>query len=237
MQLKLDRVGRYLPNRWLLSNISFDLTPGLTVLAGPNGAGKSTLAQLIALLWPPDAGRIAFDGLDPWCLPETQRARIKQRIGYLPQSLLLPQRLRVSAVCHYFAALWGVEEKAIFRVIQVWGLVSLYHQRVSRLSVGERQRLLLAVSELAQPSLWVLDEPFRALDAEGTHQLVGRLATVTDGPYPVTVLLITHLFGPIERLWDKLLLLEHGHLAGQLTAADTGLTLTEAYRRLHIDRR
>ncbi|MBE3557176.1 MAG: ATP-binding cassette domain-containing protein [Firmicutes bacterium] len=188
-------------------------------------------------MWPPDEGRIEFDGVDPWCLPETQRARIKQHIGYVPQALLLPQRLRVSAVFRYFAVLWGVEEKAAFRAMQTWGLASLCRQRVSYLLGGERQRLLLAVSELAQPSLWVLDELFRALDAEGAHQLEGRLATVTRGPHPVTVFLITHLFGPIERLWDKLLLLEHAHLAGQLTAADTGLTLTEAYRRLHIERR
>jgi ABC-type multidrug transport system ATPase subunit len=164
--------------RWgqnvVLDEIDLEMGPGsLTWLAGANGAGKTTLLRIACGLVAPDPGSVAFDGLHP----RRNRRAFQRRLGFLSAG----DRgiyARLSAGDHLY--LWArlallpadAVEPSVRRVVEQVGLEDLLQLRADRMSMGQRQRLRIAMTFLHSPDLVLLDEPLNSLDQAGADALL-----------------------------------------------------------------
>jgi ABC-2 type transport system ATP-binding protein len=157
----------------VLTGVDARIDPGSTAaIFGANGAGKTTLLRIAAGLILPDSGRVASYGLDP----EQTRTEFQRRIGFLPAGNSgLYARLKAEHhldLCARLALMPKAHRRtAIAREVERFGLDGLLGRRVDRLSMGQRQRLRLALVFLHEPSVVLLDEPATSLDEEGIATL------------------------------------------------------------------
>ena len=194
-----------------IDDLDLTLQPGVTALVGANGAGKSTLLRLITTLLVPDAGTITWDGVDVAARPED----LRRRLGYLSTTTRLTPRLTAREVLRHIGALYGLEgaelESRIAFQTAAFGLERVLDQRLDGLSTGERQRVNLARTLLADPDLVVLDEPATGLDLVAAAQVQAAVrAARREGRL---ILLATHHLDEVEALADRLLVLRQGRLA------------------------
>ena len=166
---------RGVAKRWIrdgppiLDDLDLTLAPGeLVAVTGRNGIGKTTLLRVIAGLLVCDAGTVRVLGLDP----ERERTAFNRHLGLLTAGNSgLYARLGVDQNLEFWARLALVPRpRRRARIAEVFDLFELHEvrgRRVDRLSMGQRQRLRLALAFLHEPSLALLDEPSTSLDADG----------------------------------------------------------------------
>ena len=172
-----------LSKRWprtvspVLDEVTLSLPPGTaTRLTGSNGAGKTTLLRIAAGLIRPDSGSVDAFGLDPF----DDRREFQSRVGYLSAgsaglyARLTPRRhLELQAALALLPR--GARGAAVERELDHFALHELASRRTDRLSMGQRQRLRLALTLLAGPDLLLLDEPQTSLDDDGAELLAAAL--------------------------------------------------------------
>lgn len=152
----------------------------VTWLGGRNGSGKTTFLRLLAGLIDPDAGEIRLDGLHPMA----DRREYQRRLGFLPAGNgALYARLSVADNLEFWAGLAmlprRVRRTRIESVLARFELAPLAHSRVDRLSMGQRQRIRIAMTFLHEPEVVLLDEPHTSLDEDGIRLLDSALAELT----------------------------------------------------------
>lgn len=149
--------------RLVLDGLDLDVQAGSVVLlAGTNGSGKTTLLRCVAGLAAHD-GQVAIDGR-PWRGTRADR----RHVGYLPQSLGLPEWATVDEVLGLFGRLRRTEP-AVLEVPE--GFLPDRDQRIGDLSGGQRQRVAIGVALLGRPRLLLFDEPAANLDDDGRDDL------------------------------------------------------------------
>jgi ABC-2 type transport system ATP-binding protein len=169
------------PGRPILDGAAMTVAKGTTVLvSGRNGAGKTTLLRIAAGLITPEEGTVRLGGLDP----ERDRDEFHKRLGFLSAGNTgLYARLTMEHHLEFWARLALLPRNrratAIERVLDAFELREFVGRRVDRLSMGQRQRLRLALAFLHDPELVLLDEPTTSLDQEGVTLLAGALAELT----------------------------------------------------------
>lgn len=161
----------------VLEGVSLRLEPGQAVaICGRNGAGKTTLLRIAAGLFGPDQGSVRLDGLDP----EHDRTEFQRRLGFLSAGNSgLYARLKPEHHLELWSRLALVpkrrREAAIAGAVRAFELDPLCGKRVDRLSMGQRQRLRLALAFLHEPTVVLLDEPGTSLDDEGIAMIGAAL--------------------------------------------------------------
>jgi ABC-2 type transport system ATP-binding protein len=164
----------------VLDGLDLELMPGsCTWVGGRNGAGKTTMLRVAAGLIEPDAGRVEVWG-------ETARAagvRYRRAVSFLPAGDRgLYARLTVRAQLRFWARISMLERARFQRMltasVEAFALSELLDRRVDRMSMGQRQRLRLAMAFLAEPDVVLLDEPLTSLDGEGGELLAQAIATL-----------------------------------------------------------
>ncbi len=187
---------------------------GLTVgrgevvgLLGPNGAGKTTLIKSLLGLVQPDAGEVRLLGR-PASDPEA-----RARVGYLPELFRYQPWLTASEVLALHVRLSGAEVSGEERraCLELVGLAERASDRVGGFSKGMQQRLGLAVALVARPELVILDEPTSALDPIGRVDV--RDLVLDLKARGIAVLLNSHLIGEVERVCDRVVILDRGRVA------------------------
>jgi ABC-type multidrug transport system ATPase subunit len=151
----------------------------LVGVCGANGTGKTTLLRICAGLIEPDGGSVRLYGLDP----RRNRAAYQRRVGFLSAG---DRGLYARLTTRQHLELWGRVSllgrerlrPAIERTIAQLDLGPLLDGRMDRLSMGQRQRVRLAMAFLHEPDLVLLDEPLNSLDGHGTELLLGCLANL-----------------------------------------------------------
>jgi heme exporter protein A len=158
---------------------------GFLLVTGPNGSGKTTLLRVLAGLDAPSSGAIE--------LPD------RAEVGYLGHEALVYRELTPLENLHLFGRLYHVPDRAerIGMLLERFGLWEVRDERVSTFSRGMRQRLGLCRVLLHEPGLVVLDEPFNALDIDGSELLD---ATLDELHGRSAVVVATHDPGRVERL-------------------------------------
>ena len=151
--------------RRLFANLDFEVAPHtLLEVRGPNGSGKTSLLRNLCGLLPPAAGSICWNGIDIGALGDEYRARIAY-LGHLSgvkDELTARENLRLSAL----AAALPAGDRDIDAALHQLGAGHFRHLPCKALSQGQRRRVALARLCLsAARTLWILDEPFTALDA------------------------------------------------------------------------
>lgn len=172
--------------RWgeqqVLRSASLRVPPGTTAwVGGKNGVGKTTFLRIVAGLVEAHEGDVKLDGLDP----QRDRRRYQQGIGFLSAGDRgLYARLSVRQNLELWARLAFLRgesaNSAIAAAVERFSLEALSESRVDRLSLGQRQRVRLAMAFLHRPRLVMLDEPVNSLDEDGIALLVAALVELND---------------------------------------------------------
>ena len=161
-------------DRRLFSDVNFSLAEGrLLHVLGPNGAGKTTLLRSLCGLFQPDGGEIAWHGEDVRKDWEGFRRRILffGHLNGIKGELNGVENLRVATVL----AGRRMEDEAFWRALAQMGLAGFEDLPVRILSQGQKKRVALARLLLTDARLWILDEPFTALDVEAVALLQQRI--------------------------------------------------------------
>ena len=195
-----------------VDGVSFTVGRGEVLgLLGPNGAGKTSVIKMLLGLVRPDAGDVLLLGRparDPLA---------RAGVGYLPELFRYQPWLTATEVLSLHVRLAGVAVPAEERR-ECLALVGLAHRagdRVGGFSKGMQQRLGLAVALVARPQLVILDEPTSALDPIGRADVRDLLLSLK--ARGVAVLLNSHLIGEVERVCDRVVILDKGRVAASGT--------------------
>jgi ABC-2 type transport system ATP-binding protein len=183
-------------------------------LLGPNGAGKTSVIKMLLGLVRPDGGEVMLLGesaADP---------AARTRVGYLPELFRYQPWLSATEVLalHVRLSGIGVTAKEQRDCLTLVGLAERTGDRVGGFSKGMQQRLGLAVALVAGPELVVLDEPTSALDPLGRADV--RDIVLELKARGVAVLLNSHLIGEVERVCDRVVILDRGRVAASGTLAE-----------------
>jgi ABC-2 type transport system ATP-binding protein len=210
-----------------VDDVGFTVGRGEVVgLLGPNGAGKTSVIKILLGLVRPDAGEVLLLGRpahDP-----VSRARV----GYLPELFRYQPWLTAAEVLRLHVRLSGVDvpQEERGEALAMVGLADRAGDRVGGFSKGMQQRLGLAVALVAHPEFVVLDEPTSALDPIGRADVRDLLLWLK--AKGVAVLLNSHLIGEVERVCDRVVILDKGRLAASGSLAEL---LGQRELRLRLD--
>lgn len=204
---ELNEVGFSRDGRCVLESVSAEIEVGATAIVGPSGSGKSTLLRLLNRLADPERGTIAYRGRP---LPEYEPLALRREISLVPQ---LPALLEgsVESNLRYAAQLAG---KALDgpRCLRLAGLGAEFAGRdVTRLSVGERQRAMLARALAQEPRVLLLDEPTSALDQAARDEVEATLQALRR-ELEISLVLVSHDPEQARRLAERALRLEGGRV-------------------------
>jgi ABC-2 type transport system ATP-binding protein len=210
------RRGRFRRERHVVeavNGISFRVERGeLLGYLGPNGAGKSTTIKMLTGILVPSAGRVSVAGLEP----SRKRIELARRIGAMFGQRIqlwwdLPLQDSFDLLRHIYKVPRDRCEERLTRLRDVLDLDPFLATPVRQLSLGQRIRGELAAAMLHGPELLFLDEPTIGLDVVAKQRVRDFLVEINreDG---VTVMLTTHDLGDIERLCNRLLVIDHGSL-------------------------
>lgn len=174
-------------------------------LLGPNGAGKTTTIRMLMDIIKPDEGTIRLLGHPPG--HETQAC-----IGYLPEERGLYRNLKLMDCLTYLAVLKGVDRKLVRKraemLLERVGLGGEGGSKVKALSRGMQQKAQLVATLVHDPELVILDEPFQGLDPISTEQVKDLIRDLRERGK--TVVLSTHMMNQVERMCDRILLINKG---------------------------
>lgn len=206
----------------VLSDIDLDLTPGRSVaVVGETGSGKSTLAALLVRLADPTTGRVTLDGID---LRDLAGSDLAHAIGVVSQDTYLAH---ASVRDNLLQAKPDADDAELWRALEVAqvahtvrelpaGLDTVVGARGHRFSGGERQRVAVARTLLADPRVLVLDEATSALDTETERDFQAALDALAAGR---TTLTIAHRLSTVRDA-DEIIVLEHGRVVERGTHDD-----------------
>jgi len=209
-----------------VDDVSFEVRRGEVVgLLGPNGAGKTTVIKMLLGLVHPDAGEAMVLGR-PSEDPSSRRG-----LGYLPELFRYQPWLSAAEVLAFHVRLsgTGVPEEDQRACLSLVGLAERAGDRVGGFSKGMQQRLGLAVALVTAPEVVVLDEPTSALDPIGRVDV--RDIVLGLKARGVAVLLNSHLIGEVERVCDRVVILDAGRVVASGTLREL---LGQREVRLHL---
>lgn len=160
--------------RVLFSGLDFTLKEGQVLqVAGANGSGKTTLLRILCGLNPDYQGDILWQGANVAAAPEPYRAGL----FYLGHSPAINKTLTPLQNLRWFCALRGIQDDAaVIAALTQLGLAGYEDIPCYQMSAGQQRRVSLARLQLSGASLWILDEPFTALDRHGVADLEMRIA-------------------------------------------------------------
>ena len=211
MHLVIRDLSKTYPNgTQALKEISLNVPQGMFGLLGPNGAGKSTLMRIIATLQEADSGSIQLGEIDVL----RQKDRVRETLGYLPQSFGFHPKVRAERLLEHFAILKGIVEPGTRRevvesLLRRTNLYDVRKQKVGSFSGGMRQRLGVAVALLGNPRLIIVDEPTAGLDPAERVRFLNLLSEIGQDS---VVLLSTHIVEDVEELCRRMAIIDRGRI-------------------------
>ncbi|RKQ88954.1 ABC transporter ATP-binding protein [Brockia lithotrophica] len=206
--LEVRGIRKRIGGREILKGIDLEVRRGeIFGLLGPNGAGKTTLIRVLLGLIRPEEGSVRYFGVP---LAEA-RADVLRRVGAIIEKPDAYPYLSGYENLLHFGRMHpqGVTKERILEVARTVGLSERIHDRVSRYSLGMKQRLALAIALLHDPEVLILDEPMNGLDPEGmrdVRDLLLRYVRERGG----TVLLSSHLLREMELIADRFAMIAAG---------------------------
>jgi ABC-2 type transport system ATP-binding protein len=206
--IRVEGVSRWFGSVVAVSDVSFDVSPGVTGLLGPNGAGKTTLLRMITGLADVSSGTITV--LDQ---PVRDNPPLYKRFGVMSEHETVYGFLKGREFVAMMGRLRGVEPlgPAVDRAIELVDLADAQHRPMGTYSRGMRQRMRLAATLVHDPEILILDEPLNGADPrQRVHfqRLLKQLAA--EGR---TIVLSSHILEEVEQLADTVLLIVNGKLA------------------------
>jgi len=195
-----------------VDNLSLSVTAGeIYGLIGANGAGKSTLMRMIVGITQPDRGHVMLNGEDL----SLRGSAPKQALGYLPEELVLYERLTGREFLMLVAGLKGADQSQVDKEIEYFELAQVKSKWAGSYSQGMRKKLGLAAAMLGNPTVLVLDEPLNGLDVEMMRKLRLRIEAEREGGR--AILVSSHVMSFVERVCDRVGIMQFGKLIAEGT--------------------
>lgn len=183
----------------------------IVAILGPNGAGKTTTIDVILGLSQPTRGQISVYGMQP------RQAISRGLVSAVMQTGGLLKDLTVAETVEYTGSLFA-HHQPVREVLSRAGIAEIGDRRVAKCSGGEQQRLRFALALLSDPELLVLDEPTTGMDVEGRRSFWASIRK--DAEQGRTVLFATHYLEEADAYADRIVLLRHGKIVADGTAAE-----------------
>jgi putative ABC transport system ATP-binding protein len=204
-----------------LDDATEHIRPGEYVaVMGPSGSGKSTILAIIGCLLRPTCGSYRLNGREVATLTDQELSRLRQElIGFIFQTFHLVPRLTATANVELPMIFAGISkeerQERVASVLQDVGLADRVHHRPSQLSVGQRQRLVIARAMIMKPQVLLADEPTGNLDSHSAQQVMELI----EGLHAkgLTVIVVTHA-PEVARRAERLLLLRDGKIVQRMAA-------------------
>ncbi|HJZ45425.1 MAG TPA: ABC transporter ATP-binding protein [Hyphomicrobiaceae bacterium] len=201
-----------------VDGISFALEPAsVTALLGGNGAGKTTTIAMLMGLVVPTSGEARVFGVDM----ARHRHQVLHRMNFESPYVDVPMRLTVRQNLEVFARLYGVRDLKgrIGEIADDFKLGEFLDRPYGKLSAGQKTRVSLAKALLNEPELLMLDEPTASLDPDTADWARSKLELYRRGR-AATIVLASHNMAEVERLADRVIMLEKGRIIADETPAD-----------------
>lgn len=194
-----------------VNNISFSIEEGeMFGFLGPNGAGKTTTMRMIQCVSPVTSGSLEIFGMDATLHPR----EIKFHIGVVPQENNLDMDFTVYENLVVFSRYFDIpRDEAERRANELLEFVHLEDKKdtmTESLSGGMKRRLILARALINRPKMLILDEPTVGLDPQARHMIWDKLRALKK--QGVTVVLTSHYLDEIEKLCDRLVVMDYGKI-------------------------
>lgn len=209
-----------------VDGVTFDVRPGMmTGFVGGNGAGKTTTMRMIMGVLGITSGEVRWDGR-----PITMVDR--RRFGYMPEERGLYPKQPVLDQLIYLGQLGGMTaasaRAAAMEHLERFGLADRAKEHVEKLSLGNQQRVQITAAVMRQPICLILDEPFSGLDPLAVDSMADLLRQHTSRGVPV--LFSSHQLDLVDRLCDRLVILNKGRVVGAGTREELESTGTVRHR-------
>jgi lipopolysaccharide export system ATP-binding protein len=213
--LDVRGLEKWYGRRQVVNGVDFEVEQGEVVgLLGPNGAGKTTSFRMTIGLISADGGQVLFDGRDITRLPMYQRARAG--MGYLPQESSVFKQLSVEdnlmAILETRPGLNRRRRKERQAdLLEQFGLEKIRRTKAQFISGGEKRRLEIARSLIAEPKLVMLDEPFAGIDPKTVSEIQDAIRALAD-EHGIGILLTDHQFRETLEVTDRCYLIREGRV-------------------------
>ena len=207
--LKCEKLNKVIKKKQILDNVSFELNAGeILGFIGPNGAGKTTTIKLVLGLQSITSGKVEINGFD------VQKDFVKaiERVGAIVENpdfyMYLSGRKNLELVANMYK---NVDNKRIDEVVKLVGLENRIKDKVSKYSLGMRQRLGIAQAILNKPNLLILDEPTNGLDPEGIKDLREFLVKLAKEEN-MAIFISSHNLSELESFCTKVCIIKNGKI-------------------------
>lgn len=206
--IRVNGVSRWFGSVVAVSDISFDIMPGITGLLGPNGAGKTTLLRMMTGLAETSTGTVTVFGE-----PVRDNPPLYGRMGVMSEHETVYGFMKGREFVRMMAKLRGVPdlENAVDKAIERVDLADAQHRSMETYSRGMRQRMRLAATLVHDPDILILDEPLNGADPRQRVHFKRLLQTL--GQEGKTIVLSSHILEEVEQVAETVLLIVNGKLA------------------------
>jgi ABC-2 type transport system ATP-binding protein len=234
--IEVDDLRHAYGGKTVLDGVSFRVAPGEVVgYLGANGAGKSTTIRILTGMLVPTSGFVRVLGLEPAASPR----EVKALVGYVPESGALYESLTPREYLAVVGRLRSLDpevaERRGERFLDALGLEGERDARMTGFSKGMKQKVVVAASLLHDPKVLFLDEPLNGLDANTTVTVKEVIRGLSERG--TTVFYSSHLMDVVERVSDRVIILDQGRVvadgsASALRAGTGDATLEGLFSRL-----
>ncbi|AUD14331.1 export ABC transporter ATP-binding protein [Planococcus sp. MB-3u-03] len=210
-----------------VNEVSLVLRQGESVgLLGPNGAGKSTAIAMISTLMKPSSGDVRLNGKSVLKKP----AEMRRVLGVVPQKIALYEELSAYENLKFFGRLYGLSgnklEQRIDYVLELVGLADRKKELVKNYSGGMQRRVNLAAAMMHEPEVLIMDEPTVGIDPQSRNHLLETIRKLNQDE-GMTVLYTSHYMEEVEKLCDRVYIMDHGKVIAEGTKEELKAILSD----------
>lgn len=206
--LEIKNVSKYYGKAKVVDNVSFDVKKGeIFGFLGPNGAGKTTTIKMILGLLSIDEGNITINGYDI----KKDFEKAMEYIGGIVENPDMYGYMSAVDNLKLFAKIRNIDYSEVYKALELVGLQKSMNQKISKYSLGMKQRAGLALSLLHSPKILILDEPTNGLDPVGIKDLrdiLKKLAKEKD----TAILVSSHILSEMELMCDRVAVIDKGKI-------------------------
>lgn len=215
--IEVKKINKSFGNKQILRDVSFNIGEGeILGFIGPNGAGKTTTIKLILGLQSIDSGEVIINGYNV----KTDFEKAIEKVGAIVESPDLYMYLSGKQNLKLIANMYnGVTNEDIDNIIKLVGLENRINDKVSKYSLGMRQRLGIAASLIHKPNVLILDEPTNGLDPEGIKEMRELLIKLAKEE-KIAILISSHNLAELDNLVTNTCIIKNGEILSSSTVKE-----------------
>ncbi|MBM7553731.1 ABC transporter ATP-binding protein [Thalassobacillus pellis] len=216
--MQLKNLKKTIKKKPIIKGLNFDIYPGEVFgFLGPNGAGKTTTIRMMAGLMKMTEGDVIIQGKS---VKKDFKDAIRHVGGIVENPEMYPFMSGWKNLLHYSRMMPGISKERMEEVVALVGLEKRIKEKVSKYSLGMRQRLGIAQALLHNPSILILDEPTNGLDPAGIREVRRYIRQLAEHQ-GVAVIVSSHILSEMEMMCDRIGIIKNGELITIQTVKDT----------------